>query len=455
MMNIGICEVTLVFIIEPDKNFLCPLIYQSLLHSFRTQAILGWIAVHMSMKFIIDIVAENRLNKYSEIAVANIWDGQIYADSLNISTEMQHVPIYETDFMSRSVFDELNKIVIDIYNDGNLSRVEDINYNSTDYFYIMNPLYEPRLDAWDFVIHRISYEVFSAKEESDQENVSSYNPCDFHCIGIFLAGLVLTFGLVLAVAKVLTRPFLFMERLAWGIINHNDKHATGSINYSKDFELGKSSSWLPSTEITELVFEFRKMINGFSGTGASRIAETALHEVVNKVSWQSDFQKIYLEPSEEQRSSFVSSYFADETNYQIHGNGKGIYSSHDKDCGLEGKDETSLAPTAGTGSITDDSPPAVLQNKAKSFLPICPAPPKLYYASNILQETSKDELWGTILHTNVQPRKSRLFWSILLLIVLPVFLTNLLVGLTVTDNLVETNMVRVLRSESCTFPMTT
>lgn len=50
----------------------------------------------------------------------------------------------------------------------------------------------------------------------------------------------------------------------------------------------------PDTEITELVEEFQQMIRGFSGAGkASTVAKSTAHEIRNTLTWQSEFQHLY------------------------------------------------------------------------------------------------------------------------------------------------------------------
>lgn len=50
----------------------------------------------------------------------------------------------------------------------------------------------------------------------------------------------------------------------------------------------------PDTEITELVEEFQHMIRGFSGAGkSSTVAKSTAHEIRNTLTWQSDFQHLY------------------------------------------------------------------------------------------------------------------------------------------------------------------
>lgn len=259
-----------------------------------------------------------------------------------------------------------------------------------------------------------------------------------------LSGTMVTFGFVFAVANYSTRPFVWMERLAWAIVNHSDTRATGLIKHAREMEPNNSRNWLPTTEVTELVLEFRTMINNFSGTGASHIADEDLYEIKNEITWQSDFQQVYIKHSGGNRGlSFLSNFLDDDTRVSLLK--KSIFL--DDECNTTGKckDETPISSnlnssnTSGNIITSNDSPQPQqygIRQHSVSF-----AQSKFHCVSNININTNKQGRWEVLFNAKVEPMKSRLFWCIFLLIVVPLCVTNLIVGISVSESLIETNLV--------------
>jgi hypothetical protein len=65
----------------------------------------------MSMKFITEMIIQNKWDNYSEIAVASMIHGYIWADSMHLTTQKRQVLINETDFIEPMDFKVLFAIL--------------------------------------------------------------------------------------------------------------------------------------------------------------------------------------------------------------------------------------------------------------------------------------------------------------------------------------------------------
>ena len=114
-------------------------------------------------------------------------------------------------------------------------------------------------------------------------------------LALFIGGLgiILLMAIVYTVSNVLTHPFQWMQQIAWSIVNHRSSvngfdEKSGLIG--QDFHEASPAytplKCTPTTEITELVKGFEKMIQGFSGPdGASTVAQSMGHEIRNTLAW--------------------------------------------------------------------------------------------------------------------------------------------------------------------------
>jgi hypothetical protein len=73
---------------------------------------------------------------------------------------------------------------------------------------------------------------------------------------------------------------------------HNEDFRSNSFD---DYRLAENRSrrCMPRTEIRQLVEEFQTMIHGFSGSGPSHVAEPAIFQLKNNLTWHDDFAKLY------------------------------------------------------------------------------------------------------------------------------------------------------------------
>lgn len=407
----------------------------------RTNHFIGWVVVHISMQALTAYITEYKLGRnYSDVAIISMETGQIYADTLNLTVGEPNVALNSTRFISTADYskieEKISSIVLQKMNGLELENElsEWILESEEGQLYLLYPLHPGSEEMKNVIIHRVSDDIFKDLQETENAIEDEFRYALRQALTILATGILFTFGFVFTVAQSLTKPFLWMERLAWGIVNHSDRYATGSIQYCLQNEPSISCKWLSAKEIVELVNEFRKMVNGFSGSGASRVADTELFEIQNKITWQSDFRKIYTKTSSENGLSFLNELFKENNKEIIN-----VF-HHDSKNGVKLDDEPSLPSTADNASNEDSQgSPSLVQNTNTRYS-VHPAPPKLRNVSNIKTSTDKDGKWHHLLNSKVEPRKSSLFWSILLLIVLPLIIANLFAGIAITGNLSEINV---------------
>jgi len=119
-----------------------------------------------------------------------------------------------------------------------------------------------------------------------------------------VAGLFCLLVAVCVVAQLLTQPLTWMEIKAWEIVNHTDKRIGDSLIVVQGDEKSPFSSFMPKTEVQEIVKEFRSMILGFSGKGASKDAVWIGTETRNVVTWK-PFQEPKLQKETKTMASSV------------------------------------------------------------------------------------------------------------------------------------------------------
>ena len=172
-----------------------------------------------------------------------------------------------------------------------------------------DPLYEP-----DFLI-------FGSIDAEEQDNtieeikdIIFANTTDLILISVTFGvlGLLCVMSVISTVAQVLTRPLTWMDRKAQEIINltieQDDTSSIVPVMVTTDEkDQIHFFSFAPKTEVQELVSEFRSMISGFSGEGASTVAIPNHTETLNYVTWKEDFRRFYdLSPNVEQKMNVMT-----------------------------------------------------------------------------------------------------------------------------------------------------
>jgi hypothetical protein len=154
--------------------------------------------------------------------------------------------------------------------------------------------YEPHF----LIIQRINREVFSATKEISNDIRKQLIQVCFLSVLIGAIGLTVIYMILWFVAKGLTEPLHWVKNVARSIVNHNDKRSYDKLLHCKEKTPSYRLDCGPKTEIKELVSEFRSMVAGFSGDGGAALAYPDHFEIVNKMTWQSDFQLLYTVASD-------------------------------------------------------------------------------------------------------------------------------------------------------------
>jgi hypothetical protein len=262
------------------------------------------------------------------------------------------------------------------------------------------------------VVHAVSEEVFSLSRKIDDSIDDDVTEMIRKSVLFGVLGMVLVLAIVWCVSRILTQPLLWMESVAWRIVNHADKRAEDVFHVSNADEMTSTVKCTPTSEISELVSEFQKLITGFSGSGASKVAESTMHEIPNEFTWQSDFQKLYSQVSATKRS-FKSSSVSTETTEE------------------DSSEYSSELPKTSLPRII-----AGTQDKEITSTAIVPAPPKRNKGQNLVPLTSKKiGQHDNLDNENIRAHRSSLFWWILILIVIPSLVTIAAICTVVTTNI--------------------
>ncbi|KAG7350669.1 hypothetical protein IV203_010029 [Nitzschia inconspicua] len=159
-----------------------------------------------------------------------------------------------------------------------------------------------------FVVQRMPVDVFRVVDDVENDIDRGIRRALFLSVSLGIGGLLLILAILGRMSAILTSPLTFITRIANQVINNalidEDESLTMKRIHS-DIE-GQArhenmvishytaSRCTPKTEVNSLVEEFQKMIKGFSGDGASNVAEPPLFQVRNELVWHSDFSKLYI-----------------------------------------------------------------------------------------------------------------------------------------------------------------
>jgi len=264
---------------------------------------------------------KTKINEYSELILVNFDDGTVISDSTHSYLSENGTAIYADDLglLEKETFSRFQNAV-------NFSGIWDPVEAEKAFEYVFEPyeedglmmtaypipvipdVYDPSYKPEFLVLHSISSGVYgpvnylyaSIKHETRRLYLLS--------IGVAVFGMVLMLSIIWCVARCLTRPLLYMEGIAWRIVNHSDPRSSSVMKMIEEVEEKATVRCTPRTEINSLVLEFRTMILSFSGGGASKPSQEKYHEIRNSLTWHSDFQQLYSR--EEKRPIRSSSIFA-------------------------------------------------------------------------------------------------------------------------------------------------
>lgn len=393
-----------------------------------TGEFIACVGVDMALSDLSKDLNTDSLNENAELALVRFDDGIVVGDSLNSIAQTGDVSLHvtETGIISNTTLVSFQQAV-------NFSQpwtAEEVDqaYQSlalpcvfgliTAYPLPTPPnTYDPNYKPQFLVIHAIGYDVFNVVNDIQEAINQDVGEIYMLTVGLGVFGIIVVMAIVWCVARMLTQPLLFMESVAWRIVNHADKRSGDALHVTGEDEMAATIRCTPKTEINELVTEFRKMIQGFSGTGASKVADSALHEIRNELTWHSDFQQLYSR--NDKRSSF-----------RCTGAMNGSVTS-------ELTDEESSGPSSDARGLLTRPLTAPLKPLDEHSAMIVPAPVKRNRSRLISSPAGAKVGWDEVMELDmVQPHRSSLFWWIVVLIVIPLLLTNAVICAIVSQDIV-------------------
>ena len=221
--------------------------------------------------------------------------------------------LWETDFIDIETYRKLTDSISFWEDEWDIESAQN-KYNfsvkSKDTYFTVFPSPIPP-DVYD-PLYRPEFLIFSSINTKTQDETidridgiisADINDAIILSVAFGAIGLCCMMTVITIVAQVLTKPLKWMEDKAQEIVYHTDKEEGDCLIVANedDSEI-HFCSFMPKTEIHELVSEFRSMISGFSGEGASTVAFPRHTETKNLVTWKEDFRKFYnLSPNLEHR----------------------------------------------------------------------------------------------------------------------------------------------------------
>lgn len=397
-------------------------------YAYRTGHLIGVATSDVKLSVMNKLLQVSRLNADSELALVRYDDGTVVADSLEswLSTDAESLHISQTGIADQESFGILAKAVdfTAVWDPEDVRKALARNVIAVDSYGLVtgHPLpippneYDPSYRPVYMIVHAVSEEIFSLSQEIDKSIDDDVANMILKSVLFGVLGMVLVLAIVWCVSRILTQPLLWMESVAWRIVNHADKRAEDVFHVSNADEMTSTVKCTPTSEISELVSEFQKMITGFSGSGASKVAESSMHEIPNEFTWQSDFQKLYSQVSDPKRSFKSSSVSTDTTEEDSSEYSSELPKTKSLPRIIAGTQDKEI-----TSSAIVPAPPK--RNKGRNLVPLSGGPPK-----KIGQHDNLD-------NEKIRAHRSSLFWWILILIVIPSLVTIAAICTVVTTNI--------------------
>ena len=233
------------------------------------------------------------LNINEEVNNAVVWyDGRTIASSTDkpLFVYPDGQIIYESDFIDEATFLELRDALdfTGVWDSSDMKRqIEENVVISGSRLFTLNPLppipmeYDPAYFPKFLVIHSISESTFTEVISLEQDVTE-----DIHTLIVFIvvvggAGTILLLGILWKVTEMLTLPLQWMERVSQSIM---EVKLSGESNVDTSCgNVHERSQSCCRTEVHELVLEFQSMIRNFSGPGASQVVHPRSREIKNQI----------------------------------------------------------------------------------------------------------------------------------------------------------------------------
>lgn len=294
------------------------------------------------------------------------------------------------------------------------------------------------LPGTDFIyVQSVSEEVFEViddiKRSIDQDVI--YSAVAAFIIGGI--GMTVLMVVVYIVSLVLTRPLNWMRTVAFSIVNHSSANLEKSSLKLDDFDeelahmqVGSNSSALmkpaeslvqctPKTEITELVEEFKQMIRGFSGAEkASTVAKCNGHEVRNTLGFSETFF------SRNMLQHGLQGFEEEGRDSSEGGDPDYLFRSAKRGEGERPEDSALSLKGSDPGLITYSREPSITTAETTMVPPSLEGKPEWKNQGRNLRPPRFSDTNSGDDRTPCIPFKSPMFRWILVLIVIPMILTN-------------------------------
>ena len=378
---------------------------------------------------------DQRSDIRSDISMIRYEDNTVFVDTLNNESSLAS-PVTDSGFISEENFERLRNGV-DFSSPWTPEELEEAIKSNVivcaEWTYTAYPLppppkeYDPDYEPEFLVIHAISNDAFAVSDRVNSEINKEVIQIMVISLALGALGMAVVYVILWYVSRVLTEPLLWIKRVAWGIVNHDDERSPDSFALSIDDTRGPTTSvrWAPKTELSELVREFRAMIQGFSGEGAASLAFAETFEIPNQLTWQSVYQQLYARSSnaiEERKSVLIASLNSDN---------------------ISSPRELPSAASDEQEGETPAAPDAINEIPiANNEVTIVPAPPKKNRGPNILKVEKdyqvKKGFRDQIGSRPIRAHRSRLFWVIFTLIALPLILTNVTICWVLSNRIIHT-----------------
>jgi hypothetical protein len=277
----------------------------------RTGRFIGCVSVDLSSEVISRLLVTNIKGKGVQVALVKM-DGTVVAGfGWNITQEKEALHVRDTDFIDEGLFKKISAVVDwekewepQVVRNQLANNMEDFDGRVMTAYPFPRPPeeYDLRYRPDSMIIFSVGGEVFEVLDAIDDAIDDDVRVLAVHSILIGISGLVVILLMVAFVSRVLTLPLNYMDVVAWRIINHTDDRAGETLDKVADDEQDPLAKCSPRTEITEIVFEFQKMIQGFSGGGPSSVSKSKINEIPNCLTWREDFNQLYdLDPSTKEK----------------------------------------------------------------------------------------------------------------------------------------------------------
>jgi len=421
---------------------------------------LGVVAMAVHFDSVRQRLLQSRLmDNTTDLAIAGIHSGDLFLDTVDRTEYYENVPIYDTDFMSQDEWNHFANVidfdqeytreqVLQAFADATLER--ESGGLLTAYPIPLPPTqYDPTYRPISLLLHKSPpdklQEALQAVQGERQQILRQMLSIVW---SLALVGCLCVWGIVRVVARILEQPLHWIERVAYRMV-----HAKDASDDDASSAVLEEPRLLIQTEISELVTIFRSMTtSGFSGQGAATVADPPQFEIRNEMTWRSDFQDLYAVSHRPFKGSVIwqsmrhlESDLSDTQSGPLQNNSTG------NEVMISGMDSlpTSLVERPSPRMVHNVSDAS--NNPASQHPPDLPAAPTVFPAppmKNMDRNIADKKAARSSLPRDEEGiTKSSLFWWILLLIALPLVVTNAGIGMLIFFNVVTKNENLVERVE--------